>query len=72
MPKVSVSQLKCCLKSCDAKATHLCDKCMCVGYCCSACRTKDKNHASMCKRLTKSVSRTKTKSKKKTKSKSRN
>lgn len=76
MPKVPVSKLKCCLKSCNAKATHLCDDCMCVGYCCSSCRTKDKSsHSAMCRRVarkTKSKSKSrKTSTKRKSKSKSR-
>ena len=72
MPKVPVSKLKCCLKTCNAKATHLCEDCMCVGYCCTSCHNKDKaSHASMCKRVsrkTKSKSKSKTR---KTTSKSR-
>ena len=73
MPIIPVSKLKCCLKSCNAKATHLCDNCMCVGYCCSSCRTKDKSsHASMCRRVGRVARKTKSKSKtRKTSSKSR-
>ena len=71
MPNVPVSKLKCCLKSCNAKATHLCADCMCVGYCCASCHKKDKtSHASMCKRVRRVARKTKSKSRK-TASKSR-
>jgi hypothetical protein len=75
MPNVPVSKLKCCLKTCNAKATHLCEDCMCVGYCCASCHKKDKeSHASMCKRVRRVARKTKSKSKsksRKTASKSR-
>lgn len=76
MSTIPISQLKCCLKNCNAKATHLCKKCKCVGYCCMDCQTKDKSkHASMCKRLTNTNSKSntrKTTTKRKSKTKSDN
>jgi len=67
MSSTPVSQLKGCLKNCNAKATHLCKKCKCVGYCCMDCQTSDKStHASMCKRLTDTQSKSKSKSQKTT------
>lgn len=71
MPKVPVKDLKCALKGCGIKATHLCESCKSVGYCCTGCGEKDRSyHSSLCKRLSKkkkekAKTRTKSKSKKK-------
>lgn len=73
MSTVSVKNLKCAMKDCGKKATHLCKDCKCVGYCCEMCGEKNlKKHASMCKSLSRKKSKTKSKSKRsKSKSKSK-